>query len=120
MPTNTTSPRLGSCTVRRFVGPFLFFVSMIAVLAIGDQLNSITWRQMVSLSAFPLITGYAAYACGFINGHHEGYMKSEDERRPNPGVHPSPDASAGVGGATRCCGSYSEAEKKDCKMGLTS
>ena len=86
MPTNTTSPRLGSCTVRRFVGPFLFFVSMIAVLAIGDQLNSITWRQMVSLSAFPLITGYAAYACGFINGHHEGYMKSEDERRPNPEV----------------------------------
>ena len=57
---------------------------MIAVLAIGDQLDSITWRQMVSLSAFPLITGYAAYACGFINGHHEGYMKSEDEHRPNP------------------------------------
>lgn len=32
--------------------------------------------------------------------------------KANPGVHPSPDASAGVGGATRCCGSYSEAEKK--------
>jgi hypothetical protein len=36
---------------------------------------------------------------------------------PNPGVHPSPDASAGVGGATRCCGSYSEAEKKIVKWG---
>ena len=35
----------------------------------------------------------------------------------NPGVHPSPDASAGVGGATRCCGSYSEAEKKIVKWG---
>lgn len=25
-----------------------------------------------------------------------------DQSKPNPGVHPSPDASAGVGGATRC------------------
>lgn len=101
MPTNTISPRVGSCTVRRFVGPFLFFVSMMAVLAIGDQLDSITWRQMVSLSAFPLITGYAAYACGFINGHHEGYMKSEDERRPNPSHHdgaaPAPSVDGVVG-----------------------
>jgi len=76
---NRNEPQRASGTVRRFVGPFLFFFSMIAVLAIGDQLDSITWRQMVSLSAFPLITGYAAYACGFING----YMKSEDEHRPN-------------------------------------
>ena len=83
---NRNEPQRASGTVRRFVGPFLFFFSMIAVLAIGDQLDSITWRQMVSLSAFPLITGYAAYACGFINGHHEGYMKSEDEHRPNPKV----------------------------------
>ena len=80
---NRKEPQRASGTVRRFVGPFLFFVSMMAVLAIGDQLDSITWRQMVSLSAFPLITGYAAYACGFINGHHEGYMKAEDEHRPN-------------------------------------
>lgn len=110
MPTNTTSPRLGSCTVRRFVGPFLFFVSMIAVLAIGDQLNSITWRQMVSLSAFPLITGYAAYACGFINGHHEGYMKSEDERRPNPAVS-LPRFSAGR--AARRCWNFELKKQKN-------
>ena len=84
MNRKTLNPPLGVRTVRRFVGPFLFFASMMAVFAIGEQLDSITWRQMVSLSAFPLITGYAAYACGFINGHHEGYMKSEDEHRPNP------------------------------------
>jgi len=41
-----------------------------------------------------------------------GCFESRYADRPNPGVHPSPDASAGVGGATRCCGSYSEANKK--------
>ena len=89
---NRKEPQRASGTVRRFVGPFLFFVSMMAVLAIGDQLDSITWRQMVSLSAFPLITGYAAYACGFINGHHEGYTKAEDEHRPNPAPHAPSEA----------------------------
>jgi len=80
----STEAQVGGCTLHPVVGPLLFFVSMIVILAVGDQLDGITWRQMVSLSAFPLITGYAAYACGFINGHHEGYMKAEDEHRPNP------------------------------------
>jgi len=82
----STEAQVGGCTLHPVVGPLLFFVSMIVILAVGDQLDGITWRQMVSLSAFPLITGYAAYACGFINGHHEGYMKAEDEHRPNPEV----------------------------------
>ena len=32
-------------------------------------------------------------------------IKAEMDDLQNPGVHPSPDASAGVGGATRCSGS---------------
>jgi len=31
-----------------------------------------------------------------------GRRKNNPSLVPNPGVHPSPDASAGVGGATRC------------------
>ena len=89
----STEAQIGGCTLHPVVGPLLFFVSMIVILAVGDQLDGITWRQMVSLSAFPLITGYAAYACGFINGHHEGYMKAEDEHRPNPAVRGRESAS---------------------------
>ena len=83
------------------VGPFLFFSSMCVVLAFGEDLNGISGRQMLSLSAFPIIVGYAAYACGFINGHHEGYMKAEDECRPNPSHHdgaaPAPSVDGVVG-----------------------
>ena len=77
------------------VGPFLFFSPMCVVLAFGEDLNGISGRQMLSLSAFPIIVGYAAYACGFINGHHEGYMKAEDECRPNPTLEPPPRLGGG-------------------------
>ena len=81
-----SKPKARGRSLHPVVGPFLFFSSMCVVLAFGDDLNGISGRQMLSLSAFPIIVGYAAYACGFINGHHEGYMKAEDECRPNPQI----------------------------------
>ena len=40
------------------------------------------------------------WAVDIARGTAYGIMQKT--QKPNPGVHPSPDASAGVGGATRC------------------
>ncbi len=76
----------------------LFFIAgIIAMLALGEPLMELTWRQIVSLSAFPWLLSYAAYHIGELIGHKNGWQKARHDwygrqacRPPRPPRHSRP------------------------------
>ncbi len=92
-------------TLRRLVGPMVFLAGML-LCVVNAEPAPLHWRQWLGLSSFGLLIGYAAYQCGWINGHHAGWIKARDEYRPNTPEQARCKASPGSAG----CASTSEAK----------
>jgi len=76
---SNTTPRRGKRDLPRIVGPLCLFAVMAALLWASEPLSddsNLTWRNLAAMLTIPIISTYAGYQIGWLNGYHAGWQKA--------------------------------------------